>query len=307
MSALQLRRVEPLVHAHAQAIQRWRRAGRDAGLTKVPERSDYLSFCAQGDDGPWRGLIRARDWLHRSLPTLQALLMQPCPLPRIVELFRAVPRPLSLEVDELRYSHLSDIEFVAPARLPTGEVPWLDTPGGRVWLTQLPPRNALRGPVTADSWLKTLPMRLELILGVSHLSLASRIRLGEGDVLRIAQPMQRCFVAGQCLGVFTFTEEGLHMQPTVAEASPESPSEPAVEIDLGSLPVRLEFLLATHDLDLAALSQIIAGQLIPLADDAARHIEVRANGKPVALGELVQLDGQLGVELLKVYRDGDDE
>lgn len=97
------------------------------------------------------------------------------------------------------------------------------------------------------------------------------------------------------------------MQPTVAEASPESPSEPAMEIDLGSLPVRLEFLLATHDLDLAALSQIIAGQLIPLADDAARRIEVRANGKPVALGELVQLDGQLGVELLKVYRDGDDE
>lgn len=307
MSVLQLRQVDPLVHAHAQAIQRWRRVGWEAGLAKVPERSGYLSFCAQGDDGPWRGLIMARDWLHHSLPTLQSLLMQPCPLPHIVELFRAVPRPLPLDVDELRYSRLSEIESVAPVCLPTGEVPWLDTCAGRVWLTQLPPRNALHGPVTADSWLKTLPLRLELILGVSHLSLASRIRLGEGDVLRITQPMQRCFVAGRCLGVSTFTEEGLHMQPTVAEASPENPPEPAVEIDLGALPVRLEFLLATHDIDLARLSQIIAGQLIPLTDDAAQHIEVRANGKPVALGELVQLDGHLGVELLKVYRDGDDE
>ncbi|WHS62121.1 FliM/FliN family flagellar motor switch protein [Pseudomonas sp. G2-4] len=307
MSALQLRRVDPWGHAHAQAVQRWRRAGWEAGLAKVPERADYLSFCAQGDGAPWRALILARDWLHHSLPALQSLLMQPCPLPRIVELFRAVPRPLSLEVDELRYSHLSDIESMAPVCLPTGEVPWLDTPRGRLWLTQLPPRTALRGPMANDSWLKTLPLRLELILGVSHLSLASRIRLGEGDVLRITKAMQRCVVADQCLGVFTFTEEGLHMQPTVTEASPESPPEPAVEIDLGALPVRLEFLLATHDLDLAALSRIIAGQLIPLTDDAARHIEVRANGKPVALGELVQLDGQLGVELLKVYRDGDDE
>jgi type III secretion protein Q len=39
-----------------------------------------------------------------------------------------------------------------------------------------------------------------------------------------------------------------------------------------------------------------------LGDDAARHIEVRANGKRVARGELVQLDEQLGVELIEVYR-----
>jgi type III secretion protein Q len=66
--------------------------------------------------------------------------------------------------------------------------------------------------------------------------------------------------------------------------------------------VRLEFILATHDIDLATLSQIVDGQLIPLGDDAARHIEVRANGKRVARGELVQLDEQLGVELIEVYR-----
>ncbi|EJL03172.1 MULTISPECIES: FliM/FliN family flagellar motor switch protein [Pseudomonas] len=307
MSALQLRRVDPLAHARAQAIQRWRHAGHEVGLARVPERSDHLSFCAQGDNGPWQGLIAARDWLHHSLPTLQSLLVLECPLPSIVALFRAVPRPLSLDMEELHYSGLTNIEYVAPARLPTGEVPWLDTTRGRVWLTQLPPRNAVRGPVSADSWLKTLPLRLELILGVSHLSLASRRRLNEGDVLCITQRTQRCLSAGRCLGVFTFTEEGLHMQPTVTEASPENTSEPAVEIDLGALPVCLEFLLATHDIDLAGLTQIIAGQLIPLADNAAQHIEVRANGKRVACGELVQLDGQLGVQLLKVYRDGDDE
>jgi len=307
VSALRLRRIDSVAHARVQAIQRWRRTGRDAGLGKVPVRSGYLGFCAAADDADWRGLILARDWLDHTLPTLQSLLVLECPLPSIVELFQAVPRPLLLEVEELRYRTLADIECVAPARLPAHDLPWLDTPRGRVWLTQLPSRTAVRGPLGADSWLRDLPVRLALMLGVSHLSLASRMRLGEGDVLRITQRAQRCFLADRCLGVFTFSEEGLHMQPTVADTHPKNAPEPDVDVDLGALPVRLEFLLATHDTDLATLSQIIAGQLIPLADDAARHIEVRANGKPIAQGELVQLDDQLGVELLKVYRNDGDE
>ncbi|SEE43752.1 FliM/FliN family flagellar motor switch protein [Pseudomonas kilonensis] len=307
MSALQLRRVDPLAHAQAQAIQRWRRAGRDAGLGKVPERSGYLRFCAQGDGGEWQGLIVAHDWLHRALPQLRSLLTSETSWTNVLGLFRAAPHPLLLEVDELHYRALSDIEGVAPVRLPTRDLPWLDTPRGRVWLLQLPPARFASERLDADSWLDELPLHLELILGVSHLSLASRRRLGEGDVLRVAQRTQRCCLANRCLGTFTFTQEGLHMQPTVTDTDPEQPPESGAAIDLGALPVRLEFLLATHQTDLATLSRIIEGQLIPLAEDAARHIEVRANGKPVAQGELVQLDGQLGVELFKVYRAGADE
>ncbi|PBJ26078.1 type III secretion system protein SpaO [Pseudomonas ogarae] len=307
MSALQLRRVDPLAHAQAQAIQRWRRAGRDAGLGRVPERSGYLRFCAQGDGGDWQGLIAAHDWLHCALPQLRSLLTSETSWTNVLGLFRAAPRPLLLEVDELHYRALSDIEGVAAARLPTHDLPWLDTPRGRVWLLQLPPVSVAGERWGVGSWLDALPLRLELLLGFSHLSLASRLRLDEGDVLRIVQRTQWCCLADRCLGTFTFTQERLHMQPTVSDASPEQPPEPDAAIDLGALPVRLEFLLATHPTDLATLSRIIEGQLIPLAEDAARHIEVRANGKPVAQGELVQLDGQLGVELLKVYRAGADE
>jgi len=95
------------------------------------------------------------------------------------------------------------------------------------------------------------------------------------------------------------------MQPS--DACPEDTQQTKATVDLGTLPVRLEFVLAVHEIDLAALAQVIDGQLIPLAEDAAQQIEVRANGKRVARGELVQLDGQLGVELLNVYRNSDDE
>ena len=97
------------------------------------------------------------------------------------------------------------------------------------------------------------------------------------------------------------------MHSTVADSTHLAAADAGSGVELDALPVRLEFLLASHDIDLGTLSRIIDGQLIPLAADAARHIEVRANGKPVARGELVQLDEQLGVELLAVYRSTDDE
>lgn len=307
MSALKLRRVDAAAHAHAQAIQRWRRAGRDAGLERMPQRRGYLRFRAQGERGGWQGLIMAHDWLHHSIPALQPLLATECPLSSIVALFRAVPRPLLPDVDELDYEDLSDIECVASTLLPTFPLPWIATPRGRLWLLQLPTPGTACGLLETDSWLSDLPLRLTFVMGISHLSLASRMRLAQGDVLRITRLTRQCFSAQQCLGTFTLTQEGLLMQPTLADACPEDTPGPGARTDLGALPVHLEFVLATHETDLAMLAQISDGQLIPLPADVARHIEVRANGKPVALGELVQLDGQLGVELLSVYRGRGDE
>ena len=300
MSALKLRRVNASAHAAAQAIRRWRNADVNAGSGHPPGQSGYLCFRASGEGGEWRGLIDARDWLHQSLPGLRSLLSVECSLMNIAELFRAVPQPLLLEVEDLHYRQISDVDGVLPGQLPPQELPWLDTPRGRLWLTRLPPAQAASRLMDADSWLSDLPLRLELMLGSSHLG--HGIRLKAGDVLRIIQRSQRCYLGHQCLGAFTFTEQGIHMLSTATDA--QSTADPDPDFDLGALPVRLEFLLATREIDLATLSRIIAGQLIPLADDAARHIEVRANGKPVARGELVQLQEQLAVEVLEVYRNG---
>ncbi|MGZ9737817.1 FliM/FliN family flagellar motor switch protein [Pseudomonas sp. GNP012] len=304
MSALKLRRVNASAHTAAQAIRRWRNADVDAGSGHPPRQSGYLCFRASGEGGEWWGLIDARDWLHRSLPGLRSLLSVECSLMNIAELFRAVPQPLLLEVDDLHYRQISDVDGVPPGQLPPQELPWLDTPRGRLWLTRLPPARAANQPLDADSWLSDLPLRLELILGASHLG--HGIRLKAGDVLRIIQRSQRCYLGRQCLGAFTFTEQGVHMLSTAtdAQSTADFDTDTDTDFDLGALPVRLEFLLATREIDLATLSHIIAGQLIPLADDAVRHIEVRANGKPVARGELVQLQEQLAVELLEVYRNG---
>jgi type III secretion protein Q len=299
MRALTLRRVDASAHARTQAVQRWCRAGHGAGVGRPDRQSGYLRFCARGNAGDWQGLIMARDWLDRALPQLRSLLIVECPEASIVELFRAVPRPLPM-AGELSCQALVDLQLIAPAELPTHDLPWFDTAHGRVWVTQLPPTQAPNGSLGPASWLADLPLRLQLLLGFSHLRHA---RLEPGDVLRIIHRTDQCLLANRCIGVFTFTEEGLHMQSTLADSNQQVAAEADADVELSVLPVRLEFLLGTHETDLGTLSRIIDGQLIPLAADAARHIEIRANGKCVARGELVQLDEQLGVELLEVYRD----
>lgn len=299
MRTLTLRRVDASAHARTQAVRRWCRAGHGAGVGRPAQLSGYLQFCARSQEGDWRGLILAREWLHRALPQLPSLLPVECPVTSIVELFRAVPRPLP-RVDELPYQALVDLQLIDPADLPTHDLPWLDTAHGRVWLTQLPPTqtsNRLLGP---QSWLADLPLCLQLLLGFSHLR---HVRLEQGDVLRITHRTDQCLLVNRCIGVFTFTKEGLHMQSTVADSNQQAAADADAGVELAALPVRLEFVLASHQIDLGTLSQIIDGQLIPLAADAARHIEVRANGRRVARGELVQLDDQLGVELLEIYRN----
>lgn len=303
MSGLKLRQVDPAAHARTRLAERWRQAGHEAGCDFLQRLPGYLRWRAGSDGGEWQGLILAREWLHRSLPQLQSLLALDTALERIASLFRAVPQPLLLTLDELHYQTLSDVELIDPQALPTHRLPWLETPRGRVWLTQWRWPRAAVEPSAPDAWLSDLPLRLTLKLGVSHIDPASRIRLREGDVLRITQRAQNGFVAERCIGGFTFMDEGLLMQSTVIDDPSQAVTAPVAEAGFGDLSVRLEFILAVHDVDLATLTRFVEGHLIALADGTARQIEVRANGKRVARGELVQLDPHLGVELIEVYRD----
>lgn len=300
MSPLTLRRVEAVTHARAQWVQRWRHAGHPAGLGRPTGQPGYLGFCAVGSGGEWRGLINAFDWLHHAWPSLREWLPRECPASSIACLFRAVPQPLLLPEAVLPYRELLDVELIDVPALPSEDLPWLDTALGRIWVTQLPTVRAIN-PLEAP-WLQDLPLRLELLLGCCQLSHGSRARLGPGDVLRITHRTDHCRLANRCIGIFTFTQGGLHMQSTLDDERLATP------VELASVPVRLEFLLASQDIALGTLAQIMEGHLIPLPSDAERQIEVRANGMPVARGELVQLDGQLGVEVLElVARNRRDE
>ncbi|NJK88796.1 MAG: hypothetical protein HC923_04940 [Myxococcales bacterium] len=65
---------------------------------------------------------------------------------------------------------------------------------------------------------------------------------------------------------------------------------------LAELPLRLSVELGRLTLTLSQISTLRPGQVILLDERALRHIRLVADGRVVGHGELVELDGKLGVE-----------
>lgn len=66
----------------------------------------------------------------------------------------------------------------------------------------------------------------------------------------------------------------------------------------------LEVLLHEQLISRRRLLGFAPGKVLPLAPGLSDCVEVRINGKLLALGELVQLGDRLGVELHEVFHDG---
>lgn len=81
-------------------------------------------------------------------------------------------------------------------------------------------------------------------------------------------------------------------------------TEPPAQVESGSvfdaddLAVKLVFTAGEMEVPLRDLRRIVPGYVFELRQPADRHIEVRANGRIIGRGELVDIDGRAGVRLL---------
>ena len=66
--------------------------------------------------------------------------------------------------------------------------------------------------------------------------------------------------------------------------------------------MHLDILLQEQLVSTRRLAAFAPGKVLPLAPEAIHCVEVRVDGRLLALGELVQLEDRLGVELLEVYQ-----
>jgi len=81
----------------------------------------------------------------------------------------------------------------------------------------------------------------------------------------------------------------------------ESPLSSEVEPDMASehddIDIRLSFELDRTTITLGELSSLAPGYVFPLGCDAQTPVTIRANGKSIARGRLVDMDGTLGVQI----------
>ncbi|WP_315124610.1 type III secretion system cytoplasmic ring protein SctQ [Comamonas antarctica] len=158
-----------------------------------------------------------------------------------------------------------------------------------------------------------LQVQLHLDIGYARLEARELQQLAPGDVLL----MERSFLAGErVLWLQALGAGGLHVQLPPPDAAPHAPFLTVVQswthampdldtplqdaADLLAIPVRLSFDLGEITLTLAELRALQPGQAIRLGHPVAGAVRVRANGALVGEGELVEIDGHLGVALRRL-------
>lgn len=170
-------------------------------------------------------------------------------------------------------------------------------------LSRVPPR----GTDVCDE--SALPVRLRAEIGCADLPTAELRALGAGDVILLDQylvgPEGELWLGipqGQGLRVRAehssyFVTQGWTslMTQTVPPAEDAPPAEP---LDLDAVPVRLTFDLGDRALPLAELRALQPGAIFdlqrPLADGP---VMIRANGALIGTGDLVEVEGRIGVRV----------
>ncbi len=168
-------------------------------------------------------------------------------------------------------------------------------------------------PVTNDLPVEHLPMAWRAEIGCTWLAVHEAARLVVGDSVLIEQSHfddDRCLwlacadlglrvaIEGTGLTVASALNRGGWTMPLDPDVSPS----PADGVAIDHLPLRLVFDLGEVSLPLEAVRQLQAGQTIDLGHPLERAVRVRINGVHVATGELVDIDGHLGVTLTALVR-----
>lgn len=93
----------------------------------------------------------------------------------------------------------------------------------------------------------------------------------------------------QAYGTHAYTTSLETTMSTSSDASPGSP------VSLNAIPVRVSFDLGERQLSLGELKTLQVGQVLELGRPLSEAINIRANGALIGRGELVEVDGRLGV------------
>ena len=188
--------------------------------------------------------------------------------PRLARCSPEVPSALSVEIDVA----------AGPVR-------------GRARLL-LPPAavRSLAGPPDLDGPGSAIPLPVSVRRGVAPLAAGDLDALAEGDVV-VVDPLHgrdALVLAGSPLAAGRTDGESFHVEEiTMTERHAQ-------------LPVALEIELARIEMTLAEIAALEPGAVVVLPVDRSGLVAIRAGERAIARGELVEVDGAIGVRILSL-------
>lgn len=303
-----LRQVNSQIPGSTQARLIYR--GYEPIESRLPLSALYLQFSSEFVDGSnITGYIDKADWLNQAVPALQGidwLVLDELMMPSLI-----ASHPLQLNFihqhAEIRQSRI--VEIVKDLQR-LSKLPSLVTTAGLVLVESfgLAISNESADPIL-DQDLQKIPVPIAIELGQCALPLASLTKVEEGDVLLIEKMTKTISSRGKNLFKFKLEHESImileHNDEVITEeltrlAGGTKPT--GNNSDLRNLPVELSIVLFEKNLTLGELKVLTPGEVLKLPLDAMMNVEIRANHKRFATGELIQLtNGQLGVEIRTLW------
>lgn len=153
-----------------------------------------------------------------------------------------------------------------------------------------------------------LPIMLQAEIGRSTLGLSELERLEPGDTVLLGQ----CWIfqdAGLWLGWESvglraaYEDSRLIVTQLLGEEgvlmSTDALAQESQAVALSEVPVRLTFDLGERTLSLGELKSLHVGQVLELNRPLDQAVTIRVNGARIGTGELLEIDGQLGVTIVQ--------
>ncbi|MFC4160044.1 type III secretion system cytoplasmic ring protein SctQ [Chitinimonas lacunae] len=181
---------------------------------------------------------------------------------------------------------------------------WLDTLA-LAFLAQ-----AVRQAPPAELRLDELPLPLRLELGFADFLLEELAGLAPHDLIFLdecaigldaAAPELTLRLGGRLGFKARLDADRLTVTQTLSAIMSDVQSPQTLEAEsFDQIPVRLTFDLGERSLTLAELRTLAPGHTFDLGRDPRHAVVIRANGRQVGEGELVEIDGRIGVAVLRV-------
>ncbi|WP_426318480.1 type III secretion system cytoplasmic ring protein SctQ [Pseudoduganella sp. R-43] len=180
-------------------------------------------------------------------------------------------------------------------------LPWLHCDG---WQAGAPP---------ACPAVDALPCHGRLWLGTSHLTARTLRTLRPGDAVRIAMQYYgsdnrvRIKLGRHALIAYTASDGTLYFDSWRSASMEHDSTEWESEIDgadapvaLDDLPIRVDFVAGHANFTVNELRSLASGAVIELSMPARPAVDIVANGRRIGSGELIEVDGTLAVEIIKL-------
>jgi len=270
----------------------------------------YLRFKAEFDDASQIcGYIDIGTWLNQALPTIEGIDWLSMDEKLLPSLIASYPLHLELINQHASIKQCQVVEIIKDV-VALSALPCLPITTGIVIVHSLTaPTQAQAEECDCDATNPGLhhqiPIPLNYFLGNSFLPLQFLGTLKVGDLLLIDHVAGKIKSNNKTLFKFELEQESLmilkHNEELLAVETPTTAEFVDAKNVFNNLPVELSVILMEKTVTLAELKAITPGEIMSLPGDVIMDIEVRANQRRFARGELIQLsNGQLAVEIRQI-------